>query len=205
MKRYNFILLIINLFLISPFVSAQTQIQLDVEPDSIFYFKDERDKKSYKAITFGNVSWMAEPLRYKTSDSWCYKIKNACKTYGRMYIWEDAIQACPPGWKLPDTSNWASLINIFGGEKIAGAGIAFYDSLTFQINYAFPPNIYGRFADSANEMHFWSATSVGENTAWHYYVVKDKLPYIAKSYISKNYNLSCLCVKEEITSTSSTD
>jgi uncharacterized protein (TIGR02145 family) len=182
-----------------------------VKPDSVFYFKDTRDNKTYKAITFGNTTWMAEPLRYKTTDSYCYKGKNSCKTYGRMYGWADAMSSCPIGWSLPDTLEWEKLLNVFGGANTAGLGLAYYDSSAFQINYGFPPNIYGRFADEANEMHFWSSTSEGATassdgpTAWHYFIVKDKLPFISRSFISKNYNLNCLCIKKENSDTSNAE
>jgi uncharacterized protein (TIGR02145 family) len=177
---------------------GQTSQQHAVRPDSVFYFKDDRDNKTYKAFVIGNTTWLAEPLRHKTSNSRCYSgIPKSCKIYGRLYTWNDAITACPKGWRLPDTTQWNRLINTFGGAPNAGLFFARNDSMGFSLAFGYPPNIYGRFADEASEMHFWASDENGDNTVWHYYVIKDKLPSINSSYLSKNYSLNCLCVKEE--------
>ncbi|MBC8047004.1 MAG: hypothetical protein H7Y00_09435 [Fimbriimonadaceae bacterium] len=166
--------------------------------DSTYFFSDTRDNKSYKVIVLDGRAWMAEPMRYKTSNSWCYggKKKN-CKLYGRMYTWGDAQIACPQGWQLPSNEEWESLITYLGGDKKAGNFFAARDTSTFYLTFGYPPNIYGRFADDANELHFWSTTQFNDNTAWHYFIIKDKLPLISSSYISKNYHLNCLCVKND--------
>lgn len=182
----------------------QAQSAVKVIPDSIFYFTDSRDGNSYKAITFQNISWMSEPLRFKTKDSKCYGNRASCKFYGRMYNWDDANHVCPKGWKLPSVDEWNTLIQMFGGYNNAGGSIADTDSSLFKVKFGFPPNMYGRFADDANEMHFWSSSQNDTNTAWHYFIEKDKLPYISKTFISKNYSLNCLCVKNETEDTTKT-
>lgn len=37
-----------------------------------------------------------------------------------VYTWEVAKKACPSGWHLPTDSEWAMLVNQFGGTDMAG-------------------------------------------------------------------------------------
>lgn len=68
---------------------------------------DSRDGQTYKTVTIGTQTWMAEnlnyaytevPFKYKdyTSDStsWCYKNDAAnCAKYGRLYTWAVAMDS----------------------------------------------------------------------------------------------------------------
>jgi len=40
--------------------------------------------------------------------------------YGRLYDWETAMKASPPGWHLPSKEEWEILMAFAGGEEIAG-------------------------------------------------------------------------------------
>ena len=72
---------------------------------------DERDGQTYQTVKLGDQTWLAQNLNYETDNSWCFQDDPAkCETYGRLYNWEAAMNACPAGWHLPTEPEWSALI-----------------------------------------------------------------------------------------------
>jgi len=104
------------------------------------FFPDDRDGKSYRSVTIGSQTWMAENLSYAAGGSKCYgeggevhdyerdrwiKLSNSevqtnCAKYGRLYDWDAAMIACPADWHLPSDAEWETLYNSAGGYGVAG-------------------------------------------------------------------------------------
>ena len=71
---------------------------------------DPRDGYRYPVVSIGGLRWFAENLRYRTPDSRCYENDEAnCEDHGRLYRLEDALKACPAGWRVPSEDDWRAL------------------------------------------------------------------------------------------------
>jgi len=71
-------------------------------------FTDPRDGQTYNTITLGGQTWFAQNLNYEAEDSWWYDFSPQYGgEYGRLYLWEAALTACPPGWHLPSDEEYA--------------------------------------------------------------------------------------------------
>ena len=87
-------------------------------------FSDPRDGNTYKVIHAGSQIWMAENLAYETEGSYCPAGDSRnCSKYGRLYAWEAARGACPDGWRLPDSTDFAGLVELAGGPAVAGEAL----------------------------------------------------------------------------------
>ncbi len=89
---------------------------------------DSRDGQEYKTTVINGKTWMAENLNYADTTQnpeligkiRCSDYKEEyCEISGRFYTWDIAVDICPEGWHLPDSTEWSSLIEFAGGEKSA--------------------------------------------------------------------------------------
>lgn len=126
---------------------------------------DSRDGHTYKTVTIGTQTWMAQNLNYKTSESYCFDDASAnCALYGRLYSWSSAKSACPAGWHLPSIDEFEVLEEQVGGSGIAGKVLKSKAEWNGTDDYGFDalPVGYrranGEYSKAGTFTNFWSST-----------------------------------------------
>jgi len=134
-------------------------------------FTDSRDKKKYRTVKIGELTWMAENLNFVTDNSWCYGNDDAnCAIHGRLYTWNDAMKACPAGWRLPDDVDWNDLIEAAGGQNAIGERLKVKpqqwdgtDNFGFSALSSGYRSNDGRFTSLGEVGHWWNARTNGSH------------------------------------------
>ncbi|MCQ2100938.1 MULTISPECIES: fibrobacter succinogenes major paralogous domain-containing protein [unclassified Fibrobacter] len=177
---------------------------------------DSRDGKTYKTVKIGDKVWMAENLNYQTGESKCYDNKpENCDKYGRLYVWSEAVTACPEGWHLPNKQELEDL-KITAGQKagdIDTAGTVLKSSTGWNWNEydgksgngtdglgfgVLPAGYYYSDRDSfyfeGDYALFWSSSEYNSNDAYSLYLYY----YDERAYVynyGKDLGYSVRCVK----------
>lgn len=88
---------------------------------------DPRDGNQYRTVKLRDGNrWLAENLRFETEGSFPADAQPSEQVlatnpdydsakYGRLYTWEAAQQATPPGWHVPTDREWKRLFRAYGG------------------------------------------------------------------------------------------
>lgn len=171
-------------------------------------FTDPRDGKTYKTVRIGNQIWMAENLNYVTSSgSWCYDNKTSnCNTYGRLYDWQTARNACPPGWHLPSDAEWKQLTDYLGGTDVAGGKMKSTKSwrepntgATNSSGFSGLPGgcryYNGDFTYIGDYGYWWSSTEYTTGSAW-YRSLHYNPSTVNRNYYVKPNGFSCRCIRD---------
>ncbi len=174
---------------------------------------DSRDGQTYKTVTIGTQTWMAENLNYETENSYCYNdYASNCTKYGRLYTWTAATTSCPSGWHLPSQAEWDNLFNVIGGQSVAGKVLKSSDNWNSNSSglddYGFtvlPAGYRGYDGLSYNEgydAYFWNST-VDKN--YHVYCFGTDCS-VYSAYLDENAKFngfSVRCLKDDGSTTQS--
>lgn len=170
-------------------------------------FTDIRDGNTYHWVQIGEQVWMSENLAYKPSNGnwWLYN-NNPFYTnkVGFLYDWQTAMAVCPPGWRLPEDSEWTKLENHLGGSHIAGTrlkatnGWSNNGNGTNDVGFSALPGgmrkQFGEFSYMGITGRWWTSTSHNDDMAiylrlyFHTSAVKD--------HEIKKSGLSVRCIRE---------
>ncbi len=88
---------------------------LTVRTLPVDYLADSRDGKRYEVKLYGDQQWMLRNLDYATPGSRVFENKESNHgLFGRLYPYEEAVSACPAGWRLPTDADWKTLEQFIG-------------------------------------------------------------------------------------------
>lgn len=160
-------------------------------------FTDPRDGKIYKTVKIGDQVWMAENLNFEIADSsFCYKDDKAnCDKFGRLYTWNAAMKAVPPGWHLPSKEEWEKLIQSFGGTdsvafaRMVQGGESGFNALTGIGSR----DESGAYLSVGTGAYFWSSTTDGDKDAWYCVISKfRKKVHVVSRRITDGFPVRCI-------------
>lgn len=183
---------------ITPKVPIQTPTKQMEDKNT---FIDKRDNKKYKFALIGEQTWMAQNLNYETEEgSSCYEDSAInCQKFGRIYDFNNALEACPEGWHLPTAEEWDALLLESGGYK--GSNDAAFWSLTeattnsLQIQLTGWRDRTGIYDFMEFETMFWSGSELNSNYAWNaYFDGRNNDALITNT--KKTFGLYVRCVKD---------
>ncbi|WP_073114651.1 fibrobacter succinogenes major paralogous domain-containing protein [Fibrobacter sp. UWCM] len=175
--------------------------------------KDLRDGQTYATVTIGGRVWMAENLNYETETSVVFPEYNgkSHEKYGRLYAWEDAIDACPRDWRLPGEDDWNDLFAVVGDSATAGTKLKAardwdkdkkdYVVGTDDYGFAALPaavshvNTNGVRSFSNNGAFFWTATEKNDARALMFVMHYEK-EAVESGAFPKDTWLSVRCIKD---------
>lgn len=195
-------------------------------------FTDSRDGTVYQTVKIGNQTWMAENLKYLTnitssnvsldnaSCAYVYgyngvnvedaKATSNYQTYGVLYNWLSAKDACPEGWYLPSKSDFETLVSYLGGENIAGGklketGTTHWNSPNNATNSSEFTALgggmfYGLFAHQKELGILWSSEQSYKYdypSAYSYMLTNESSDVVSSDEMSRDIGCSVRCIKGE--------
>jgi uncharacterized protein (TIGR02145 family) len=144
-------------------------------------FTDPRDGRTYKTVVMPDgMEWLAENLNYNQPGSVFYNNDPSLgDIYGRLYTWQQAMDAVPEGWRLPTRLDW---FNLLGAVSPGPEGIKLKASPprwdgTDEFGFAalpggaFDPGWGGSFEGIGINGGWWISEASGTTQAWRRYML----------------------------------
>ncbi|PIB35486.1 hypothetical protein BFP72_08815 [Reichenbachiella sp. 5M10] len=174
------------------------------ETNGIFF--DPRDGQEYETVFIeleleGGVSitkeWMAQNLNYASEGSYCYNnYEEYCDTFGRLYTWAGALEACPAGWHMTVDAEWEAMTNKHGGKKSAGA--TFKEGGESGLNLLMAgfgePN--GAYIDVGVNGYYWKRKNLNDQ-APGLITIHNGVDYFTDDHINASHRNSIRCVRND--------
>ena len=164
-------------------------------------FTDERDGKSYRYAVVNGLQWMADNFDYNApftqyGRSWYYgqssralikeghpvETEEDRKKYGRLYNYFAAVEAAPPGWRLPTRADFEELTTFLGGPQYSYDKIIEGGETGIEISFA---GIGSYSNDSATSRDYYSFQDIA-GAYWTDYYNPNRFEGIVQIFYSDN-------------------
>ena len=199
------------------------------------------DGNVYQTVLINNQCWFVQNLRvthYANGDpiehlpsnlewsnshsdetgGWCwYNNDNQNEAvFGKLYNWyavSDERNLCPPGWHVPTSQEWDSMVNYIGGGASSGGKLKSTGSLEYENGFWHNPNtgatneigfwghpggyrlFSGTFQNIGYSADWWTSTSSTTNYAIIKYLLHDSISVGTYSLASVREGFSVRCIK----------
>ncbi|MCB0615305.1 MAG: hypothetical protein KDC75_18435, partial [Phaeodactylibacter sp.] len=171
------------------------------------FILDPRDSLYYRTVTLNGQLWMAQNLNYQGLGLCYNKQDSMCGQTGRLYTWEEAMKACPDGWRLPSDSDWWGMARQFGAAHSyskngsQGAGEEAFKKLVKDGGSGFMASLGGQyngstFSEKGEAGYYWTSIqdkSSGEVLTYYFSAGKG---FVSRVTENRNNYFSCRCVKK---------
>lgn len=174
----------------------------------------------YNTVLIGTQCWLKENLRARnyndgtpigTEMSWYDNNMAAYDSiYGALYKW-NAVNTgilCPPGWHVPNDTDWTTLTNYLGGENVAGGlmkdtGVTYWNSpnsaATNSSGFTALPGGYrsntdGNFYTMGTDAYFWTSTLLSHPHIWSRRLFSG-YSHVLRATTDRNEGLSVRCIR----------
>lgn len=168
------------------------------------------DGEKYLQKNIGGLTWMAQNL-YETTSGIPYESCEVMNTlFGRYYTYEEALTACPAGWRLPTAAEWDAALGTDSGPLMANAVFIDSELWTYSKEVKITNNlgfnaIPAGYIDRTGMVNinsgtkefalFWTADAKDDTLAYYRYIFGTN-PVVQKGEGSRtSLALSVRCVK----------
>ena len=151
------------------------------------YLKDTRDGNTYKTIQVGDRIWMAENLKFESTEGASFFDNNPANknTYGLLYTWNTATKVCPAGWRLPTGEEFKRLIDFY--ENGIGIEKMVKNTATINLQLGGMRDFEGTWSEIEESGYYWTSTEYDKNYAQYFgYMIILDHPVIDLSRVEDN-------------------
>lgn len=170
-------------------------------------FQDPRDGNTYTLNTdAGGRVWFGTDLNHLESAT----VKHSANGVDMaMYSWNDAMNACPEGWRLPARADFRNMLDQFpdgddeGADNAAEAFVGLYENDSTQFNlfgmYVMNPDGAGAPINKGDGEfgYYWTSTVGDNNKAYALRFDSNRKVAYLQTY-DKRGIANCLCIKNEL-------
>ncbi|WP_297701560.1 FISUMP domain-containing protein [uncultured Fibrobacter sp.] len=156
--------------------------------DKYVYFKNSQDNNIYRATKINSSIWMSENLQVQNRD---------------FLNIREALQKCPDGWHLPDTTEWSALYKETGKNVSAlmAKDLPDWPQATDKLRFSAIPKGFldreaGKSALASGDVFFWTyaKNEKGEPGEAYVFHINGNIATLENErlYSRRSYNVRCI-------------